>query len=131
MMPRVDMFSLKPLVLLLVLAVVVQATCAASCIHPFAGKPPAPANSSQASEHCHHGSAPVKSSHAEHGSACSHRHISEDRPQIAVQDTMQPAAMISVAAVRMPSEFATRAMASELSISDSPQSAPPLATLRI
>jgi hypothetical protein len=77
------MYWLKPLVLQLIIAVLAQANCAVSCVHPENGQVPPTETTSRSPENCHQSPGTTKPEKTNDETGCSHAHISTDRPTTA------------------------------------------------
>jgi hypothetical protein len=125
MMRQALMYFLKPLVLVLVLALGAQANCAVSCVHSHSEKAP------HSAQNCHDAETPGKSESDHESGACSHSQISSDRPQRAAQEVQPIAAVLAFEAAPFVSEIDGIAVQSEIFGLRVPASAPPITVLRI
>jgi hypothetical protein len=125
------MHWLKPLALLVALAVVVQANCAVSCLHSHSGKVSLPDTSAQPPADCHHTKTPDKSDENESGNECSHSRVSGDRASISAKFVQPlPTALVAEVMPSFSSETA-RFIVAELPDFLPYGSAPPITILRI
>ena len=132
MMLRDSMYWLKPLVLILGLAVAAHATCAVSCVHSHSGMVPPSETASQPSQDCHRSETPDKSDRHKSGtSTCSHSQISGDRPTITAKDFKPLPVALPADIVTFSAEVGSVTGIYEFYSLKSYASAPPITVLRI
>ena len=128
---RTSMYWLKPLALIVALAVVVHANCGVSCLHPHSGEQPLPASDQQSAKDCHHNDAPGRSEGNESGDSCSHSLVSGNAPSVTAK-IFKPAPVALVAEVlTFPSEAGNTSFVAEFNGFNSFSSAPQITALRI
>jgi hypothetical protein len=125
------MYWLKPLALIVALAVMVHANCAVSCLHPHSGEQPLPASDQESAQDCHHGNPPDRSEGNESGDACSHSLISGNAPPMTAK-IFKPVPLVLVAEVlTFTAEAGNISFVAEFRDFNSVSSAPPITVLRI
>src|SRR5262245_2954354 len=123
------MHWLKPLALIVALAVVVHANCAVSCLHPL--EQPLPAGDHQSSKDCHHSNTPDKSEGDGTGDACSHSLISGSTSSPATKICKPALLVLAAEDVTLPLEPLRVSFVTEFNGFNSFSFAPPITVLRI
>lgn len=128
---RTSMYWLRPLALIVALAVMVHANCAVSCLHPHSGGQPLPASDQQSTKDCHHNDTPGPSEGNESGDACSHSLISGNAPPVTAKIFKPAPVVLGAEVLTFPSEVGNISFVAEFNGFNSVRSAPQITALRI